>query len=128
GQLRREHRAHAREERAAWIGGELRVGDPALVASGPVGAALQEAIRVGDIAPGEREAVQHREAVEPVVHAAIADLPFRRARAKQGSLKPGGKLTLDRESREVSLVVERIEAVAGGGAGGAVSDGAHRAS
>ena len=83
GELRREHRAHALEERPARVGGELRVADLARVAGGAVGAGLEEAARVGDRAVADREPVQHREAVEPVVHRALAHLPLRRAGADQ---------------------------------------------
>ena len=117
GELRREHRTHPLEERAAWVRRELRVGDPALVARRAIGAALEEAIGVGNVAVREREAVQHREAVEPMVHGSIADLPFGRAGAKQRSLEPGRKLAPHGETVEMRLLLERIEAAAGVGEG-----------
>ena len=72
--------------------------------------------------------MQHREAVEPVVHGAVADLPLGRAGANQRSLEPGRKLALHGEAVEMRLLLERIEAAAGGGDGGSVGDRAHHAS
>ncbi len=128
GELRREHRADPLEERAAWVRRELRVGDPALVARRAVGAALEEAIRVGNLAAREREAVQHREAVDPMVHGAVADHPLGRAGANQRSPEPGRKLAPHGEAVEMRLLLERIEAAAGVGEGGSVRDRAHHAS
>ena len=97
GELRREHRAHALEERAARVGGELGVLDLARVASGAVGAGLEEAARVGDRAVADPEPMEHRQAVEPMVHRALADLPLRRAGADQRALEPGGQLPDERQ-------------------------------
>ncbi len=110
GELGREHRRDAREQRAARVGGELRVGDLARLARGAIGVRLEKAARVGDLAAGDREAVQHREAVEPVVHRALADLPLRRAGAQQRALEPAGERPLDGQARDAGLVVERLEA------------------
>jgi hypothetical protein len=51
------------------VGGELAVDDPAPIARRAVGAALQEAVAVRDPPAVDREAVQHRQPVEPVAHA-----------------------------------------------------------
>ena len=98
-----------------------------MVARRPVGTAFEEAVRVGHAALCEGEAVEHREAVEPVVHGTAADLPLRRAGANQRSLEPARKLALHGEAVDVRLLVERIEAAVGGGDGSA-GDRAHHAS
>jgi hypothetical protein len=76
---RGEQGLHALEQRAARVGRELPIHHLALLACGLVGTALQVAVAVGDSPVGDREAVQHRQAVEPVAHALLADLEFRRA-------------------------------------------------
>ena len=58
----------------------------------------------------DREAVQHREAVEPVAHALLADLELGRAGAQQRSPEPGGQLAAQRQLVDGHLVIQRREA------------------
>jgi hypothetical protein len=84
------------EQGAARIRGELRVGDASLAADGALGAALQEPVAVGHVAVAEGEAVQHRQAVEPVAKRLFPGLELRRAGAQQRAAQPGGELAVDR--------------------------------
>ena len=108
GDLRVEERDDATEERAAGIRRELRVLDLARLLGGAVGLGLEEAVGVGDLPAGDREAVEHREAVEPVVHPLLADLPLRGPGPDQGAREPVGKLALrGSDSTATSLSSER---------------------
>ena len=65
GDVGREDRLHALEQRAAGVGREAAVAPLALLRV-LVGGAVEEAVRVRDLPVGEAEAVEHREPVEPV--------------------------------------------------------------
>jgi hypothetical protein len=93
---RGEQRLHALEQRAAGVSGELAVDESALLARGAVVAALQEAVAVRSVPVGDREAVQHRQAVEPVVQALLGHLELRRPGAQQRALQPPWQLTTHR--------------------------------
>ncbi len=114
----REHRLHALEQRAAGIGGELSVRDPSALARGAVGAALQVAVAVGHAPAVDREAVEHRKAVEPVAHLRPAfELELGGTGAQQRAGEPGGQLARDGKLVEGGLVLECREAERGGGSG-----------
>ena len=108
-EVRREDRLHALEQRAAGVGGEAAVADLAL--SGvAVGAALEETALVGDGTVREAEAVQHRDPVEPVRHAPVADLEQRRRDAHERAGQPGRHLPADGQAVDRHLLVEALEA------------------
>jgi hypothetical protein len=107
--IRREHGLHALEQRPAGIGGEAAVA-PLPFLGVAVGDAVDEAAAVGDPAVAEPEAVQHGEAVEPVVEPARADLELRGRHAHQGAAQPGGQLAGDRQAVDRRLLLEAREA------------------
>ena len=88
GELRIEDRGDAAEQRAAGIGGELGVGDLAGRLGRAEGFALEEAVRVGHAAVGERESVQHRQPVKPVIIGAGTHLELGWSGAKQRAFQP----------------------------------------
>ena len=55
--------------------------------------------------------MQHREPVEPVVEALLADLEERRAVAEQHPLQPGRHSAVDRHVGQADLVGQRSEAL-----------------
>jgi hypothetical protein len=91
---RGEGRRDAAERRAAWVRAELAEADASL--GGRLGerARAQVAVAVRHAPVGEREAVQQREAVEPVVDRGAPDVELRRARADQRTAEPVGQRTL----------------------------------
>ncbi len=108
GDLRREHRLHALEDRAARIGAEPLTGK--LSAPGrPVGLGVEEAAAVGDLAVGESEAVECREAVEPMAEPPVPHLELRRRHAHQSTREPRGHVTLHRESVDRGLLLLGLE-------------------
>ena len=109
GGARVEQALHALEDRAAGVGGELPIGDLPTLLCGPVGAALQVAPAIGDTSAGDREAVEHREAVEPVVHPARAHLEAGRPGAQQRPLKPRRQLAEHGQLVDHALLLERGE-------------------
>ena len=109
GELRHEHREGALKERAAGVGRELREGDLVAVARRGERLALEEAVRVGDPAVRDAEAVEHRQPVEPVPHLAPARLELRRTGADERPGEPDGDLALDRQGVDAGLGVESLE-------------------
>jgi len=97
------------EDRAAGIGGELPIGDLTALLCGPVGTPLQVTPAVGHTPTGDREPVQHRQAVEPMTHLARAHLEARGPRAQQRALQPVRQLPLDGQLVDHALLLERGE-------------------
>ena len=74
------------------------------LARSAIGAALEVAVAVADGPPRDGEAMQHREPVEPVAHALLADLEPGRAGAQQRPLQPHGDLAAQLELIEDGLL------------------------
>ncbi len=112
-----EEALHALEDRAARIGCELPVGDLATLLRGPVGAALQVAPAVGHASAFDREAVEHRQAVEPVAHLVRSHLEAGRPGPQQRTHQPRRQLAADGELIDHALLLERGEPERGRAAG-----------
>ncbi len=108
-EIRGEQRRRPPEDRAAGIGGELAVGDlPFLGRAEGLGA--QEAVRVGDLAAGEAEPVEHRQAVEPVPQTPLSDLVLGGPVSDQAARQPLGDRSLDGKRVELDLGLQGLEA------------------
>src|SRR6266516_7151146 len=88
------------------------MGDSALRAGIGVGLALEETARVADGSLRKREAVQHRQSVEPVPKLLRADLEERGSGSDEDALKPLGKASGQRETCVADLAGQRREAKA----------------
>ena len=88
-----------------------------------VGAALEEAVRIGDLAVGEGEPVQHRQAVEPVPHRWLPTSNFAGPGRISEPVSHAGNLAVHGEGVDARLGLEGLEA--GGGGSGAGSGGGH---
>ncbi len=100
----------ALEQRAARVGRKLAVDHSTLLAGGLVGATLQKAVAVGDPPVFDREAVQHRQPVEPMAHPLLADLELGGTGAQQRARKPAWQLSGQLELIHDHLLLERREA------------------
>ena len=92
------------------VGRELGVLDAPVALPGAVRARAQEAVRVADASAPERERVQHRQPVEPVVEALAPDLEQRRSVAQQHAGKPRRHAALDGKLGQSHLLTQRGEA------------------
>src|SRR5262245_24265760 len=86
------------------------------VAGLAIGLGLQEAGGVADLPAGERERVQHRDAVEPVPERPLSDIQERRRHPDELAREPFRDPALHLDPVEPDLVVEapEPEAAAGG--------------
>ncbi len=104
----REDRLHALEQRAAGVGAEA-AGQAALLGLG-VGVAADEAALVGDLPVGEAEAVEHGQAVEPVVDPPLAHLELGGRHAHERAAEPGGQRAAHGQALHRRLLLEALEA------------------
>ena len=112
-EIGREDRRDAAKQCAAGVGRKLPIADLAGLLRGRERIAAQEAIGVGRVTAFEGKAMQHRQAVEPMIVGAVSHLELGGAGAEQGACKPGRQLALDDERhRRGRLAGQRAEALA----------------
>ena len=80
-----EQRRQATKQRAAGVAGELLKAKATGLLRGAEGFATQEAVAVADLAIADAEAVQHRQAIKPVIQTLCAQIPLRGPCAQQRS-------------------------------------------
>ena len=118
GELGIEDRGDAAEQSATGVGGELGIGYLAGRLRRAERLALEKAVGIAHGAIGKRKAMQHRQAIEPMIIGSCANLEFGRPGAEQRTLQPGRERAVDGERNGVArLSRQRAEACAIGKGG-----------